>query len=111
MDNDDSVGAPVSRRFPHPAGGLTDRLENQSELLQEFVGWASEVNAAMAAYRALAMALIATHSQPNALLDHFQQGMDMVADAVPPDQVGDYRRELQMLQGLMLNAINRDPAR
>lgn len=108
MNNDDPSGtAGVFRHFPHSTVDLSQRLEGQSDLLKEFVGWAGEVNAAMAAHRALAMALIATHSQPNVLLDHFQQGMDMVADAVPADQVGDYRREMQLLQAMILNVVNR----
>lgn len=98
---------PAARLFDYPQAALGLKSQGQSELLMEFVGWAREVNAAMAAHRALFAALIATHAQPAELLAHFQQGMDMVADAVPPDQVEDYRREMQLLQGLMLQSINR----
>ncbi|MDP3522564.1 MAG: hypothetical protein Q8S02_18285 [Hydrogenophaga sp.] len=101
--------APGARLFAYPQVALGPKSQGQSELLLEFVEWAREINAAMAAQRALLAALIATHKQPAELLAHFQQGMDMVADAVPPDQVADYRREMQLLQGLLLNAVNGGP--
>ena len=82
-------------------------MQGQSELLLEFVAWAKEMNAAMAAHRALAHALIATHPQPHAVLDQFQQGMDWVADAVDADQIADYRKEMQLLQNMLLLATNR----
>lgn len=103
--------ASAASLFSYPEEDLRPKLEGQSALLLEFVDWAREMNAAMAAHRALAQALIATHPRPAALLDQFQQGMDMVADAVPALQLEDYRRELHLLQSLMLNAVNRPTGR
>ena len=103
------AGTSADRLFAYPKAEQLLKAPGQSELLLEFLAWAREVNASLAAHRALCGALIATHDRPEALLDHFQQGMDMVADAVPADQVEDYRREMQLLQGMMLNAVNRMP--
>ena len=97
----------MARLFNYPPKDLEQRLQGQSELLLEFVAWAKEMNAAMAAHRALAQALIATHPHPHAVLDQFQQGMDWVADAVNPDQIADYRKEMQLLQNMLLQATNR----
>lgn len=100
--------APAARLFQYPEADLRQRMLGQSELLLEFVAWAREMNAAMAAHRAFAQAVIATHPQPAELLAQFQNGMDMVADALPADQVADYRREMQLLHGQLLQAVNRD---
>lgn len=107
MNNDEPTAASAARLFQYPPQALTDKMQGQSELLLEFVAWAKEINAALAAHRALAQALIATHPQPQALLAHFQHGMDMVADAVPTEQIEDYRKEMQLLHGLILTATHR----
>lgn len=97
----------MAKLFSYPSRELEQRLEGQSELLLEFVAWAKEMNATMAAHRALAHALIATHPHPHALLEQFQQGMDWVADAVEPEQIADYRKEMQLLQNMILLKANR----
>lgn len=93
--------------FSYPLPDLARKMQGQSELLLEFVQWAREMNAAMAAQRALLQAVVATHPAPKALLEHFQTGMDTVADVVPGDQVADYRKEMQLLQSMILAAVNR----
>lgn len=97
---------PPSSLFKRPNEACDEQLVGQSELLLEFVAWAKEVNAAVAAHRALARSLILSHPNPAQLLEHFQQGMDWVADSVTPDQIADYRKEMHILQGLILQAAN-----
>lgn len=86
---------------------LLKRLDAQNATIKELTGLATELCAAVTALKAFANSVALSHPQPERLLSAFQDHMDLAADALKPEQIEIYRKDLHQLQNAILLAIQR----
>lgn len=97
--------APPTHHDPLPA--LLKRLEIQEATINELTGLATELCGAVTALKAFANAVALSHPQPERLLSVFQDHMDLAADALKPEQIEIYRKDLHHMQNAILLAVQR----
>ena len=102
-----------STAVPSSAGERLQALERllarQSMLLDKLAREAQRSHSAVAALIALAQALIDAPPEPSALSLSFLDQMDAMGSALAPEEAERYRDDMQRLNLLILDAVNRNP--
>ena len=86
---------------------LLTRLDTQDETIKELTGLTQELCATVVALKAFANSAALSHPKPDQLLSVFQDHMDYAADALTPEQIAIYRKDMQQIQNTLLLAVQR----
>lgn len=82
-------------------------VARQTHTLARLLDDASNNHAAITALIALGQALVESHPKPTALARSFLDQIDLVGSVVADDEAERYRADIQKLNALILDVVNR----